>query len=88
MVPITDDKWTGNGKGGIGATLYFQWLKDNKVGYRASFNICWEIFSKRKPHYAGIEFKKLAKEWHTHYYECGDEFPEEYHNNKLGNLIK
>lgn len=86
MIPITDDRWTG--KRGIGKTLYFQWLKQNKVGYHAKFERCWEIFSKRKPHYSSPEFKELAKEYHTHYYECGDGFPEEFNNDKLGNLTK
>lgn len=66
-----DPEWHGNGKGGIGGTKYFKWLKANEVGYRAPFDACWAIFSHRFPRYGGEPYKTIARQIHIHYYECG-----------------
>lgn len=66
-----EPEWSGNGKGGIGGTKYFKWLKSNNVGYRVPFQPVWAIFVRRFPQYDQPNYHTIAKLIHVHYYECG-----------------
>lgn len=85
-----DPLWSSMAGGGIGGTLFFKWMKENKVGYRSSFPPVWYHFLREYPWYDHELYEEAAREIHTHYYECGQcgDFDESYANPGLGLLIK
>ena len=44
-----DPLWSSMAGGGIGGTLFFKWMKENKVGYRSSFPPVWYHFLREYP---------------------------------------
>jgi len=64
-----DDVWGGNGKQGIGGTLFFRWLEQIKADPHGRFDAEWPKFAKKYPEYSDKPYRLVASLIHQHYYE-------------------